>query len=494
MRHILGIGLQKNIIKYLVPFLLFAFFSSNYLRFIPHLAITYWDEYPRIGESYFFELFIKRDFSNPLWFSYYGYDQPKLISYIFGAILFPEYLSYSREKENYDFVKFLIDHNFYRAQGFYQNYISNNPNYTEWTVGEYGRSSWIKGERGNADYYLKKYGESFNKVIKLIYKVRALNSFILAFCVVVTYFISAFLQGRNFAILATVLYGFNGLVIRTSLLAQQEAVLILLFNLGVGLLLIIFSKQKYSLKLLISYALISALCAQTKLNGILLIIIFNYLFILLLISLINEQRKRHSLIYYINNISKIFLVNLSFFIIFVALNPYLYKSPINNTLNMYNHRKLTAQAQTVLFPGSALPSYQSRFFAIYDNFLGHRINSFNNLVFLGTNQGVTLPWLWAFFLIGLIKCVYVFLKKRSEFLNGNGVMLISFILVQVVMIGYLELNWDRYFVQLAIFFIYFQTLGLYLVGKILFHYLLRIIKGLATRLFRFVTNTRWGSK
>ena len=94
--------------------LLFIFFITFYWQILKLPKIEYWDEHVWISQGFYLELLIERDFNNKLWNSLYSYDEPKLVPYIFGSLFYPNYLSERKNKDNnYDYVKFLIDRNFY---------------------------------------------------------------------------------------------------------------------------------------------------------------------------------------------------------------------------------------------------------------------------------------------------------------------------------------------------------------------------------------------
>lgn len=86
------------------------------------ISIRYWDEYAWIGRSYYFDFLIKGDIHNFHWQSYYAVNQPKLAEYLYGALLYPKFLSQKEYYDN-DYIKFLIDNNFYEITStYYHNY------------------------------------------------------------------------------------------------------------------------------------------------------------------------------------------------------------------------------------------------------------------------------------------------------------------------------------------------------------------------------------
>ena len=83
---------------YLFPIFIFLTSFIFYQIYLYELPVRYWDEARWIRRGYFFELFIKKDFTNPLWQNYYSYDQPKMANYFFGAALYPFYLKEKNRK------------------------------------------------------------------------------------------------------------------------------------------------------------------------------------------------------------------------------------------------------------------------------------------------------------------------------------------------------------------------------------------------------------
>jgi len=231
--------------KIIIPLLIFLSFLSFYLFYLKSIPIRYEDEAYWIGRSYFFELFIKTDFNNPLWQSYYSYDQPKLAEYIYGFWLFPKYLIYKREHENIDFGRFLIAHNLYSIKGKeYAEYKNNLSQFTEWGPHDYNVSS---------SELIKKYGEGFKKTVDLIFYARMLNALLLAGYLVIIYFLISSLSGTIIALLTTLFYGINNLILTTGLIAHFEALFLFLFSFGLYLLVRIFSNKEYGIKTLVLF-------------------------------------------------------------------------------------------------------------------------------------------------------------------------------------------------------------------------------------------------
>ena len=440
--------------KIIIPLLIFLSFLSFYLFYLKSIPIRYEDEAYWIGRSYFFELFIKTDFNNPLWQSYYSYDQPKLAEYIYGFWLFPKYLIYKREHENIDFGRFLIAHNLYSIKGKeYAEYKNNLSQFTEWGPHDYNVSS---------SELIKKYGEGFKKTVDLIFYARMLNALLLAGNLVIIYFLISSLSGTIIALLTTLFYGINNLILTTGLIAHSEALFLFLFSFGLYLLVRIFSNKEYGIKTLVLFGIISGLVAQTKLNGFMFLLFFWFF----------------SIVYFLNNLwlKKLFnlkkkvilfaLVNITTFLVFVFLHPLLYHNTSNNIIKIFEFRKTSAMSSASLI-GPSLLNFNSRLKAIYSNFFGKdKIQSYNGVAIAKFNSFYLSPVLILFFLLGTGSSLAIIVKHGNSFTRAE-IFLSLFILLQIMMGFYLYIDWDRYYAPLVLFFIYFQTLGFIRVLKFL---------------------------
>ncbi len=427
---------------------LFLFFLFFYMWYIPFIPIRYYDEALWLGQSYFAELFLKRDFNNKLWQSYYSYEQPKLQEYLYGLLIYPKYLEAKKKDRNLDLAKFLISNNFYSIEGRdYFNYKNNLKNFINWGPNDYNYSS---------QKLIAKYGEDFKKTIDLIFQARKLNALLVAINLIVIYLIISLISNKLVAFLATIFYGFNNLFLTTSLIAHSEALFLLLFNLGLLLLLKMFLKDAKHYKIHLLFGIVAGLTAQTKLNGFLLIIFYNLFFIAKLI--LDMFRKKLDI--FKSNFFHSFIANFTCLFIFISLHPFLYSKPFKNFIYMVKFRYGLSQIQAEYF-GPKLYNFFIRIETIYVNFFDKYKggDNFNSLLFLKLNTAIVSYILIIIFSFGLICFFFEIYRKKEGFQTKAG-FLIIFILLNIALGFYLYIDWDRYYNILIIFFIFFQVFGL----------------------------------
>jgi len=422
------------------------FFLLFYLLYIKNIPIRYDDEAHWIGRSYFFELFLKRDFNNKLWQSEFAYDQMMLQSYIYGILLYPKYLILKTKNKSIDLGKFLIEHNFYFISGkSYINYKDKLINFINWGPQDYNVSP---------QNLLSKYGKNFEKTIEIIFIARKFNALLLSINLLIIYILTSLISNNLIAIITVIFYGFNKLIILTSLIAHAEALFLLIFNLGLLILLYIFNSKK-ELFTHLFFGIISALCAQTKLNGFLLIIFYDILIIFQSIYyFLNNQIDNFK-----KNILYFLITNFSCFFIFFFLNPFFYSNPFNNLIFAINYRKKTA-SQQAQYLGPALTSFSDRIKTLYFNFFDKSKNNYNYSypLFLKENKIFNLLLIIGFF-FGVYNFLLDFFKKKLPL--KKSIFLFIFILLNIALGIYLYLDWDRYFDIIVIFFIFFQIHGIF---------------------------------
>lgn len=165
------------------------------------------DEYEWVGRSYFFDLLIQQKFQDPLWQSYYSYDHPKLVYYLYGAYLYPSYL-YSQESSYTDFLKkFHI----------IQDGTDDTPS---WYAIQYAYKSI--DETSNCQ---NKYCQS----ILLIDQVRILNIIMLSFTTVLIYLITRLILNSIYSTVVTILWIMNPIINIWGVMAVGEGTFLLFF-------------------------------------------------------------------------------------------------------------------------------------------------------------------------------------------------------------------------------------------------------------------------
>lgn len=434
----------------IIPYIFFLILIFSYGIYLKTIPVSYWDEFLWVGRSYFFEFYIHEDYKNEIWKTYESYDQPKLAEYVYGAWLYPKYLKEKQQNVNlYDYTQFLIKNGFYEID---ETYIKTYTDYKK-------NSNFIKYDIdffGFPEDYLTKYGSNSLKTINLIYHARVLNILILSGAVIFAYFLVSHFLGKFTAILFTVFYGFNTLIIDSGLKAHSEALFLLTFNAAFLLMNLYFSKGRKFVYLLL-FSLFSGLCMSTKINGLMLTITFCISNTVLFF--ISKEKTIGHLFTFIVPV----LISL---IIFVYLNPFTFSNPIKNIQYMFNWRMNMAynyqaegNSHHHLIPNGAL-----RVKKIFQNFyFSNQVSLFNGIKILETLSKSKMYGIYQFilFMIGSLYLFKLTIKKNIFAI----VTLSSFITILVLMSYYLVLDWDRYYVHLLIFFIMFQIFGLIVLVK-----------------------------
>jgi len=418
---------------------------------IKTIPIQKYDEAWWIGRSFFFELYINKDFKNPLWQGYFGYDQPKLTEYVFGAILYPKYHQAKKNIKDYNFNKYLIDNNFFEYENqLYINYQQNRKDFVNW-----------ENYSGNPKQLLTLFNSHITKTLDIIYEIRTINAIFLSLTIIGIYYISTQLMlPILLALFLSLSFGLNRLVINTGLVALSDPLFQLLFYAGIGTLIVMVKKNsmlKFSRKSVLQlmiFSLITALCISTKLTGLIILMLFNVtLFVKLFLSIAQHQYK-NSIIYGY----ALIIVNILCFCLVVILDPYLYANPIKNWLYMFQYRSSVSDWQMKTF-GPALYSIRDRLEVIYTNFFQKKSNIFNLLSFI-SYEHIIINWLYLIsFLVGIISVFKrAFQKTRNHMDNYIVLYLIS---VLITSLFYLKLDWDRYYLPFVYFIFYFEIKGVY---------------------------------
>lgn len=416
------------------------------------MPVSFWDEILWVGRSYFFEFFMHGDFNNRIWQSGNAYDQPKLAEYAYGAWLYPLYLiDKAKNPKPFDYTRFLIKNGFYEIDEYY------NDTYTTYK-NNFNVIKFDNRMDGFPEEWVAKYGLGSLKPINLIYHARILNIFLLARAVIFAYFLALQYGGTVFSIVFSTFYGFNPLIIDTGLKAHSEALFIFTINTAILFMNLYFTKGRKVLYLLL-FSLFSSLCMSTKLNGAFLFVIF---FVSNILIFIISKEKRVT--YMIHGVIPV-IIGL---IIFVSLNPYTYSDPFKNSQNMFDSRNKTVISQARGFPETSIQRGQG-IKKIFENFyFSEQTQYFNGIQVyeqLGSlrNYGV---YLFVLFSFGFVYTLKLALKKNETAI----VILCTFITILAFMNYYLILDWVRYYAFLPLFFVLFQSLGLFFVIQYVYKY------------------------
>lgn len=198
------------------------------------------------------------------------------------------------------------------------------------------------------------------------------------------------------------------------------------------------------------FSLLVGLCISTKLNGIMLVAV--YMVIHVSDCFYSKKRTIASVILY-----PLFVLGIILFT-FCVLNPFVYRKPLEHIVYLFQYRIDEASAQSVLRWKAFLPTPLSRLIQIFRNFYDPASTmKFNGLYSLPSIIPPNHPVLLLLFLNGIIyEIIRVYKGNKTSF-----ILLATFIVVLCSMSGYLVLNWERYYIHLVMFFVMYQSIGLF---------------------------------
>lgn len=405
-----------NLLKITITLLIFGSFVYHY-TFRLDSAPFHPDEHDFVGRAAYFDLFIKRDFSNKEWQDFGVYDQPPLAYYVYGLTLHLfGYKDIAKEQER-------IGYNLVPDE----NGVLEICNNKIWWVCQQGRE--ISPEQF-------KLLPSF----EMISKARITAVVFSLGCLILVFFVASKLGGWFTGVISMTFFGLNSLLFGMGRNATTDS--ILLFFLLATTLVIIYGANKYRLKNIGKFLIftllvgvLAALAASTKLNGG-MVLIFWFLVLFILASGNFSKEKRQWLL-----AASGFLISLIvFFNVFVFLNPYLYPDPIGGAINMIKHRINTSNGQQGIFPKDALFTFPQRFNSVFKRTLTGN-GGYNNFKIQGLDLFLFLSGLLLMLISGKNK--YKKKKFPEEF-----VVFIWTILTFACVIAYIPLDWDRYYLPL----------------------------------------------
>ncbi|OGK48580.1 hypothetical protein A3A93_03885 [Candidatus Roizmanbacteria bacterium RIFCSPLOWO2_01_FULL_38_12] len=425
--------IMRGVSKYLLNFTLIIAFVFMYLNASQTFSYFY-DEYEWVGRSYFFDLAINRDFDNKLFESVFSYDQPMLVYYIYGAVLYPGYIKEKKFKPNLTFEKYLHTYDLYQD-------ISMKTLSLRRLGYNFDEINSIKKDSA-CDRLLC-------KSTILIDKARLINVFILAVATFIVFnLFQILLNNKILSIIGTLFWGTNFVIMRWSLQAQAEAIFLFLFNLGILFIFLIFYKNKKRPIYFLAFGLISALCFSTKIHGFLLVVFFTVIYVFDLYDKAGKKKLPKNIL---PELKQFLLVMFVFSITTLVLNPYLWKNPVQRLGNLYSYRYNRALTHQTYYPASALQDAPSRLNAAMQHlFLEKNDGDYSRNYHFGSIPAVIRVIL---FIIGLIFAIKASLKEKR--------VIYFFIITFISMIFiafYLMLDWDRYYniliFPLVVFFLY----------------------------------------
>lgn len=416
------------------------------VRSIHSLPIAYYDEMLWIFRSFQFEYFITGKFKDPVWQTYFSYDQPKAAEFAYGAWLYPLYLSEKRTDAvtSRDYTTFLLSKGFIEHPEFLP---ANHRN----TVRSIDMTRFLPiGYGGTLDDMVARFGESRRATAEVVYHARRLNAVLLAATAFIVVLMVHIVSGPFAACVAGVLWAFNPLLLEVGLRAHSDGLFLFLYVLSVYAMYRYFSGRRSFIGV-IGIGISVGLCFATKLNGAVLIPLFPILWYVL-----RERRQttghgfRSLLVYG-------YVLGAVAFGVFVAINPYTYDNPVPRTLFLASHRMDTVISQ-YLSGADPLPTVLDRLVAPVRHFTSPKgIPYFTLPGSFGIPVSVLSGIVGALSAVGLV-AVY---RNRSAAARG---MLVSFLWTYAAALWYLKLDWDRYFVQFLPYVLLFMATGVAVVA------------------------------
>lgn len=371
------------------------------------------DEYQYTARSYFLELFIKKDFENPLWQSHYSYDQPKLSYYVFGIVL-----------SKFDLINNNLTNHLHEHE-LYQNLSRKTPYYFDLL------KLLAPFQNRNLSTITNFCTIPLCKSIPIILEIRVINVILLSLVVVLVFHITLRITKNIISSLAACeLFAYNELIMKSSLSATSEALFLLLFFFGVYLLITV--NKLNDRKFLILLSIVIALCTSTKLHGAILLPM--YFGMLVLNAYVKNTKK---IVFSV--IAPALIVAFISFVIMVLIDPFLWKNPIGNILNYYEYRHTIVDVQQQLFSESALVDIPARIYALTNHFfLAHNGNDdYSKLYnFQSMPSFIRSP----FFVIGAIWLMRNW--KNTQYLRAWATVVVVILSVHIF---FQTLDWSRYY-------------------------------------------------
>lgn len=405
--------MRKTLVQYadiIIAFFLFLILTFLYTHYINRLGY-HADEYEWVGRSYYLNLVLTGDMDNLLWDSHFSYDHPKLTYFLFGAVLYPDFLV----SGSHTYIDFLGKYNIYQIDYF------RMPAWKE-VQKEFDKINLGYMTLDNCD-------SSYCQSIPLIHKVRLLSVFFLVSAGILVYFIARLLSGIFISILITLYWSTHIVIVLWGLSATGEAVFLFFFNLGLFVLFLLLGSGKYSLLDMTILGSILSLGFSTKIHGVVLFMLSGGLIFFDLL----KQRLTSRLKNIESIVKPLLWMSFIFCVVIVLINPYLWLNPISKTKKMIDHRMTSAQKQQVSFPQDALYNPQQRVIGIYENLYAN--SGDNSIIHI-----IRTRLLLFFTGIGIV----ALFKERTRNVISIYFLIFAFLITGFIS-WFLLLDWQRYY-------------------------------------------------
>jgi len=406
----LGVRFKKKVLQRLlfclVATALFIYFAIVYFSDLKTHPLDI-DEYIFTQKSYFFDLFVKREFSDWRWYLSNSAAQPKLGPYIFGMTLHLagiDNIEQELTKRGFENTK-PKEHWAYRLMN---KDLINPP-------------------------------AAILPQLELIQINRYPSALFSLGVLALTFLITFRIKGLFFAGIATFLLGSNSLMELFGKRAMTDSMQLFFFFLTLSmtsLFLNALEKKNTSRAYFLSVALgmSSALGTGVKVSGILNVLFLIILFLLLLPLRRNPKTTLNTLI------KSVLIMVVTFAILFIPPHPYLYHHPIRQFTTMFTRRLAASDDYMLEFPLTAVNSRSEAINLVIKNTLlpsGKHINFRYRSIPLDL-----ILFSWGFLLVGKRALNDVVGKKK---MTGEFLLITWTLLVSISLMAYLKNNWPRFY-------------------------------------------------
>lgn len=430
-----GDRVMKNIFIGLGIGILFAIF---YMRIGATLSFVYYDEAWWTGDSYFFDL-VLHDRQNSVWKSVYAYDQPKLAHYLFGMMLYPEFLYEKQSDKSLTYFRYLSNHKLLCYECIGDAYLPAN---TPVISRELFERNILSSE--------------FAITRSFIMRVRMFNAVVAALTVIAVYVLGISLWGTGWALALAIWYGMNSLVIRTALLAHADALLLLFYSVAVTSLYWFIRKR--STAALFLFPVCTGLAASVKLSGFALVPFF---VVLELFSLLRGRRQHGALASHVKNTVVVLVLSLG---IFILLNPQVWQpSLIEGFLKTFEHRVTQQEVFQTWYSEDSLPDISTKLLSIATGFFSlHPAPYSAPYPFANFGGWFNILYLAAF-CFGLVAIGVKAWKSRRTLAETLYVPWLLYVMTVAAFV-WLTVRWERYYVLLVLPILAIQIEGVRFIG------------------------------
>jgi hypothetical protein len=398
-------------LKYLLPILLFTLLIPHYsydFKSIPfHI-----DEHEFIRKTYYFDLFfLKRNFSDPRWYTQDAPQQPKLGPYIYGLTL--HLLGISDIEETF------------KSIGFRNINVGETSWWWDW---------WSKPIINPPPELMPSF--------RLVWQGRKVSILFTLAALFLMFATTYKIKGLAFSLLSTYLLATNSLIFVYGSRAMTDSMQLFFFFTSLLLFMLFLKAFKRNHKnkvmlLSLGMGINCAFAVGVKVSGIMSLLFLVAMFLILFALRRSSKRSLHLLI------QTLFIITLSFFVVFVFFHPYLYHHTFPRFISLFVDRLEEANQNRTLIP----------FFAVSTRWDAIRLITYRVFSSPGTTNFsfYDLPIDILLFIAGFLiigKKAFDNLIKKKE-ISGEFILLVWTLVVILSLIYYLRIDWPRYYIPMV---------------------------------------------